>query len=208
MTNIHFLSYFARFFLEWEMFQAKVVDKIKTHILWSVTFFLIVSFVRKCGKILYSGAGHRWRCGSWALHAGYLRLLIHTLSLYNTHCFSTATKVTRTLYMHSMSCCISYNHFMFSIPCIMDQFIKKSQQDVTSQYFISCFVTFLYMFRTRSGSIIRRSISLTAYATSGMVTVSCGRLSSWLSRDSAKKSDKTGNKVLWRDILLVFLDKL
>jgi hypothetical protein len=50
--------------------------------------------------------------------------------------------------------------FMFSIPCIMDQFIKKYQQDVTSQYFISCFVV-LYMFRTRSVSIIRRSIKLT-----------------------------------------------
>jgi len=37
-TNIHFLSYLAQFFLEWEMFQTKVVQKIKTHILCSVTF--------------------------------------------------------------------------------------------------------------------------------------------------------------------------
>jgi hypothetical protein len=50
-------------------------------------------------------------------------------------------------------------------------FIKKCQQDITSQYFISCFVN-LYMFQTRSVSIIRRSIKLTAYATSGTVTVS------------------------------------
>ena len=33
-----FLSYLAQFFLEWEMFQIKVVQKIKTHILCSVTF--------------------------------------------------------------------------------------------------------------------------------------------------------------------------
>jgi hypothetical protein len=33
MTNIHFWSYLAQFLLEWEMFQTKVVDKIKTHIL-------------------------------------------------------------------------------------------------------------------------------------------------------------------------------
>ena len=39
-TNINILSYFAHFFLEWEMFHTKVVDKIKTHILFSVTFFL------------------------------------------------------------------------------------------------------------------------------------------------------------------------
>jgi len=30
----------AHFFLEWEMFQTEVVEKIKTHILCSVTFFL------------------------------------------------------------------------------------------------------------------------------------------------------------------------
>jgi hypothetical protein len=38
-TNIHFWSYLAHFFLEWEMFRTKVVEKIKTHILCSVTFF-------------------------------------------------------------------------------------------------------------------------------------------------------------------------
>ena len=32
-TNILFLSYLAQFFLEWEMFQTKVVEKIKTHVL-------------------------------------------------------------------------------------------------------------------------------------------------------------------------------
>ena len=38
-TDIRFLSYLAQFFSEWEMFQTKVVQKIKTHILCSVTFF-------------------------------------------------------------------------------------------------------------------------------------------------------------------------
>jgi hypothetical protein len=38
-TNVHFWSHFAHFLLEWEMFQTKVVEKIKTHILFSVTFF-------------------------------------------------------------------------------------------------------------------------------------------------------------------------
>ena len=37
--NIHFWSYLAQFFLECEMFQTKIVEKIKTHILCSVTFF-------------------------------------------------------------------------------------------------------------------------------------------------------------------------
>jgi len=38
-TNINFLSYLTQFFLERELFHSKVVKKIKTHILCSVTFF-------------------------------------------------------------------------------------------------------------------------------------------------------------------------
>ena len=37
-TNIHCLSYLAPF-LEWEIFQEQVVQKNKTHILYTVTFF-------------------------------------------------------------------------------------------------------------------------------------------------------------------------
>ena len=37
-TNLNFLSYLAQFFLHWELFQTKVVEKVKTHILYSATF--------------------------------------------------------------------------------------------------------------------------------------------------------------------------
>ena len=37
-TCRHFWSYLAHFFLEWEMFQTKVVEKFETHILSSVFF--------------------------------------------------------------------------------------------------------------------------------------------------------------------------
>ena len=37
---LHLWQYLAEFFLEWGMFQTKVVEKIKTRILCSVTFFL------------------------------------------------------------------------------------------------------------------------------------------------------------------------
>jgi hypothetical protein len=37
-TFRHLWQYIAEFFLEWEMFQIKVVDKIKIHILYSITF--------------------------------------------------------------------------------------------------------------------------------------------------------------------------
>ena len=65
------LPYLAHFSLEWEIFQTKVVNKIKKHILSSVIFFSkIVSFMRIRGKILYSRTGHRWQYGACALHVG------------------------------------------------------------------------------------------------------------------------------------------
>ena len=38
-TNIYFLSYLTEFPLEWEMFQIKFVEKIKTHVLFSMNVF-------------------------------------------------------------------------------------------------------------------------------------------------------------------------
>jgi hypothetical protein len=38
-TNIHFWSYLAQFFLEWENFRTKGVEQIKTHMLSSINFF-------------------------------------------------------------------------------------------------------------------------------------------------------------------------
>jgi hypothetical protein len=38
-TNIYFWSYLTHFFLQQEMFQTNFVEKIKRHILCSVTYF-------------------------------------------------------------------------------------------------------------------------------------------------------------------------
>ena len=43
-TNIHLWSYLALFFLEWEMFQAKVAEKIKPH-------FMFNNFFRKSCRL-------------------------------------------------------------------------------------------------------------------------------------------------------------
>jgi hypothetical protein len=59
MTNdIQFLSYLAQFFLELEMFQTKVVEKIKTYIFYAVCPFLFEN--RAVYEIMwkkYCGAG-------------------------------------------------------------------------------------------------------------------------------------------------------
>jgi hypothetical protein len=38
-TNIHFLLYRTQLFVEWEMFQTKVVEKIKTHFMFNNLLF-------------------------------------------------------------------------------------------------------------------------------------------------------------------------
>ena len=38
MTDTHLWQYVAQFFLQWEMFQEKFVQEIKTHFVCSVTF--------------------------------------------------------------------------------------------------------------------------------------------------------------------------
>jgi len=55
------------------MFQTKVVEKIKTHILCPI----ILSENRAVYEIMWKnfvgrGAGHRWQCGASSLHAWYL----------------------------------------------------------------------------------------------------------------------------------------
>jgi hypothetical protein len=87
-----FLSYLAHFFLELEMFQTEVVEKIRN------TFYVQKLFVENCAvcEIMWKKTvGHGWKYGACALHARYLRLQIHTLRLCNTHCFATATMVAR-----------------------------------------------------------------------------------------------------------------
>ena len=48
LTNVHFWWYLFQLFLEWEMFQTKVVEKFETHILCSRTFFF-----RKCCRLCF-----------------------------------------------------------------------------------------------------------------------------------------------------------
>jgi hypothetical protein len=56
-TFFHLWQYLAEFFLEWEMFKIKVAEKIKTHILQSVTFFRKSRRLWDNVKIQYSLTG-------------------------------------------------------------------------------------------------------------------------------------------------------
>ena len=105
-----FCLHLPQFFLECEMFQRKLVEKIKTHIFLSVTFF------------------PRKQCSLWDDVEKYYRARQatdentaqvhyvldttghkHARRICNTCCFSTVTMVARTrlnvpLYVHCLSC--------------------------------------------------------------------------------------------------------
>jgi len=66
---VHFCSYLTQFFLEWETFQTKVVEKTKTHTLCSITlfFFLPVSCLTWDNVEKYCRA-YRQQKTMWRMH--------------------------------------------------------------------------------------------------------------------------------------------
>ena len=95
--------FMSRLFLQWEMFQTKPIEKIKTRILFSITFFFLSFENRTIYEIMWKNIVERgspmWQYGACAMHAGYLKLQTSTLRICNTHCFSTATVVARWVSM-------------------------------------------------------------------------------------------------------------
>jgi hypothetical protein len=70
--------------------------------------------------MLYSGANNWWQYGACTLHAGYLRLQVHTLSLFNSLCFSTTTimagmRRSVTKYVHYLSCSSGYTRVLWNV---------------------------------------------------------------------------------------------
>ena len=87
-TSIHFWSYLAQFFLEWEMFHTKVVQKIKTHILCSVTFF---PENRAVYEIMWKNIVQRGRAqmAIWRMRiACWIPKAKNTLRIRTTYCAS------------------------------------------------------------------------------------------------------------------------
>ena len=54
-THVHFCSYLAQFFLEWEMLQAEVLEKTKTRHVQYFYFTKIMPFMRWGKNIVNSG---------------------------------------------------------------------------------------------------------------------------------------------------------
>jgi hypothetical protein len=91
-----------------ELFQTKVLEKIKRRILYSITFFrkscLLWDNVQKYGRARQATDDNIIRRMRFAC---LTKAIIHTLRVCNTYCFLTAAMVTRTrlsvtLYLHCL----------------------------------------------------------------------------------------------------------
>ena len=130
-TFSHLWQYLAEVFLEWEMFQINVVEKIKIHILRPVTFFSENSAVyeKKCGGAIEAADGNTAACECWISRATLAqahasaraptlqeRTCTHSQThtqthkgIYKTYCFFTETviswtRLSVTLYIYCLSC--------------------------------------------------------------------------------------------------------
>ena len=119
------------------MFQVKVVEKIKTHILCSVTLFEKRTVYEKMWtkKINIAERG-RPQMAVWCMRiACWITKVANTLRLRNIHCFSTATMAVRphlnvTLYVHWLSCWM----LNLLVPQVTRRF-EKVKQRVLGVYF-------------------------------------------------------------------------
>jgi hypothetical protein len=111
-TNIYFWSYLAQFFLECEMLVTKVLEEIKTQFVFNKVFFRKSCLFEIIWKIWWGGLGHRQQHCEFALHAGCLRLQIHTFVLWITQCFFSVQQWLQArasmlrVYVHCLSCYI------------------------------------------------------------------------------------------------------
>jgi hypothetical protein len=90
-TFSHLWQYLVKFFLEREMFYTKVVQKIKTRILYSIPYSENRTVYEIMSKNMVQAEGPQMtsRHGSYALHAGRARLRastrMHTPTRSGTH---------------------------------------------------------------------------------------------------------------------------
>jgi hypothetical protein len=112
-TTIHFWIYLAQFFLEWEMLQEKVVEKVRTYVSCSVTFFFENRAVYEIMRNNIVGPG-RPQMTIWRMHIAWWMPTnkstnTHTHTICNSYCFYTATVFARKrlnvpVYVRCLSC--------------------------------------------------------------------------------------------------------
>jgi hypothetical protein len=78
-TYIFFWSFLSEFFLEWENFQTKIVEKIKTHTLCTITFFEGRAVYDKTWKNIVESSRSQTTIRRMSFASGYTSLQTHSM---------------------------------------------------------------------------------------------------------------------------------
>ena len=90
----------------------------------------IVPFMKKMWNITVEPGRPQIIIGTWALHAGYLRLHKHTIRISNTYCFSTETMDRR---IRPQCYVYIYIYIYIYIACLAFIFIPPSFSTTTTE---------------------------------------------------------------------------
>jgi hypothetical protein len=116
-TSTHFWPYLVHLFLDWEILQTKVVDKIRKHMKSSIFFPENIAICEIMWKnIVESGRPQMpvWRMSIACWTEGYKP----TLGMHSTHCFSTAAMVALLpLSVVIVRCLYCYGFHTDSVSC-------------------------------------------------------------------------------------------
>ena len=111
-TNTHFLSYLAHFFLEWEIFHANIVEKIKKN-----THFIATNLCFRISCRFWDNVKKCWAgqatCDNMA-HAHLQCLIPNTTNTFSEYVilFALPRHHTSILYVHCLLC-LRYRHLKY-----------------------------------------------------------------------------------------------
>jgi len=119
-TDVHFWSHPAQFFLEWKVFHTNFVEKIKSQVLCSLTFFFFRKSIPLWNHVeKYCRAGQATDDNMAHVHC-MLDNWDYRHTICNNYCFYAAAAVARTrlsvaLYLY----CLSWYKKLFLNECVL-----------------------------------------------------------------------------------------
>ena len=110
-TDIHFWSYLAHFFWEWEMLQTNVVQKINTHFLFSMTVFR--KSYRLWDNVENTGEPDRPAMTKWRVHIS--QLVTKATNTHSEYVIRIAFPLQQ--WLHERACKLRYTYCTVAVLC-------------------------------------------------------------------------------------------
>jgi hypothetical protein len=152
-TNIHFRSQLAQLFLERRTFQTKIIEKLKTHILYSITFF-----IKSC-RLWDNGEKYCWAGQATDDNMAHAHCVLDTWDQIHTHTHKLLKLIacppqqwlhepaSMPRYTYIVSCYFSYNYHnkqgLFYWKTLTDWYLQM-RHNVVSQEYQYKILAFLY----------------------------------------------------------------